>query len=46
MDLDKLLMNEKGILRGIIQAVKRYSKAIKKYVNDLYNPDEKSIYLP
>ena len=38
-------MVEKGIRRGITQAVKRYAKANNKYMNDLYNPDEKSIYL-
>ena len=40
-----LLMVEKGIQGGITQAVKRYAKANNKYMNDLYNPDEKSIYL-
>ena len=45
-DLDMLLMVEKGIWGGITQAVKRYVKANNKYMNYLYNPDEKSIYLP
>ena len=38
-------MFEKGIRAGITQAVKRYAKANNKYMNDLYNPDEVSIYL-
>ena len=38
-------MVEKGIRGGITQAVKRYAKANNKYMNDLYNPDEVSIYL-
>ena len=44
-NIDMLLMVEKGIQGGITQAVKRYAKANNKYMNDLYNPDEKSIYL-
>ena len=44
-DLDMLLIVEKGIRGGITQAVKRYAKGNNKYVKDLYNPDEKSIYL-
>ena len=40
-----LLMVEKGIRGGITQAVKRYAKANNKYMKDLYNPDELSIYL-
>ena len=43
--VDMLLMVGKGIRGGIIQAVKRYAKANNKYMKDLYNPDEKSIYL-
>ena len=35
----------KGIRGGITQAVKRYAKANNKYMNDLYNPDEVSIFL-
>ena len=38
-------MFEKGIPGGITQAVKLYSKANNKYMNDLCNPDEESIYL-
>ena len=38
-------MVEKGIQGGITQAVKRYAKANNKYMKDLYNPDELSIYL-
>ena len=44
-DINMLLMVEKGIPGGITQAVKRYAKANNKYMKDLYNPDEKSIYL-
>ena len=44
-DIDMLLMVEKGIRGGITQAVKRYAKANNKYMKDLYNPDEKSMYL-
>ena len=40
-----LLMFEKGIRGGITQAVKRYVKANNKYMKDLYNPDEESMYL-
>ena len=40
-----LLMVEKGIPGGITQAVKRYAKANNKYMKDLYNLDELSIYL-
>ena len=45
-DIDMLLMVKKGIRSWIIQAVKRYAKANSKYMKDLYNPDELSIYLP
>ena len=45
MDIDMLLMVEKGIRDGITQAVKRYVKVNNKYMKDLYNPDEKSMYL-
>ena len=38
-------MVEKGIRGWITQAVKRYAKANNKYMKDLYNPYEKSIYL-
>ena len=44
-DIDMLLMVEKGIRGGITQAVKRYAKANNKYMKDLYNLDEKSMYL-
>ena len=44
-DIDMLLMFEKGIQGGITQAVKRYGKANNNYMEDLYNPDEHSIYL-
>ena len=44
-DIDRPLMVEKGIRGGITQAVKRYARANNKYMKDLYNPDEKSIYL-
>ena len=44
-NLDMLLMIEKGIWGGISQAVKRYARAHNKYMKDLYNPDELSIYL-
>ena len=40
-----LLMFEKGIRGGITQAVKRHAKEYNKYMNDLYNPDEVSIFL-
>ena len=38
-------MFEKSIRGGITLAVKRYAKANNKYMKDLYNPDELSIYL-
>ena len=44
-NLDMLLMIEKGIWGGISQAVKRYARAHNKYMKDLYNLDELSIYL-
>ena len=44
-DIDMLLIVEKGIRGGIYQAVKRYAKANNKYMKDLYDPDEESIYL-
>ena len=44
-DIDILLMFEKGIRGGITQAVKRYARANNKYMNDLYNLDEVSIFL-
>ena len=45
IDIDMLLMVEKGIRGGITQAVKRYVKANNKYMKDLYNLEEESIYL-
>ena len=44
-DIDMLLTVEKGIRGGITQTVKRYAKANNKYMKDLHNLDEKSIYL-
>ena len=44
-NIDMLLMVEKGIRGGITQAVKRFAKANNKYMKDLHNPDEKSLYL-
>ena len=44
-DIDMLLMFEKGIWGRITQAVKRCAKANNRYMEDLYNPDEVSIYL-
>ena len=44
-DIDMLLMVEKDIRGGISQAAKRYAKANNKYMKDLYNPDEESIFL-
>ena len=38
-------MVEKGIRGWITQATKRYVKAKNKYMKDLYNPDEESVYL-
>ena len=40
-----LLMFEKGIRGGITQAVNHCAKANDKYMKDLYNPDDKTIYL-
>ena len=40
-----LLMIEKGIRGRITQAVKRYFRANNKYMKELYNPNENSIYL-
>ena len=44
-DIDMLLMVEKGIRGRITQTVKRYAKTNNKYVKDLYNTEEESIYL-
>ena len=38
-------MVEKDIRGGITQVVNRYARANNKYMKDLYNPNEKSIYL-
>ena len=38
-------MVEKGIRGGITQAAKRYAKVNIKYMKDLYNPNERSMYL-
>ena len=43
--IDMLLMVEKGICGVITQVVKCYAKANNKYMKDLQNPDEESIYL-
>ena len=45
LQIDMLLIVEKGIGGGITQAGKHYAKANNKYMKDLYNPDEKSICL-
>ena len=44
-DIDMLLMVEKGIRGGITQGFKYYARANNKYMKDLCNPDELSIYL-
>ena len=44
-NIDMLLMFEKGIRGEITQAVRRYAKANNKYINDLCNPNEVSIFL-
>ena len=41
-----LLIFEKDIGGRITQAVKRCAKANNKYMKDLYNSNEKSLYLP
>ena len=38
-DIDMLLMFEKGIPGVFTQVVKRFAKANKKYMKDLYSPD-------
>ena len=45
INIDMLLIVEKGIRGGITHSVKRYAKANNKYVKDLYNSDEENIYL-
>ena len=44
-DIDMLLIFKKVIRGRNIQAVKRYAKDNNKYMKNLYNPDENSIYL-
>ena len=44
-DIEMLLMDNIGIWGGITQAVKRYTKVNNKYMKNLHNPDEESIYL-
>ena len=44
-DLDMLLMFEKGIRGGIVQAVHRYAKANNKYMGDQYDESIESSYL-
>ena len=39
-----LLMFERGIRGGIIQAVHRYAKANNKYMGDEFNPEEVSSF--
>ena len=43
--IDMLLIVEKGICGVVTQVVKCYAKANNKYMKDLQNPDEESIYL-
>ncbi|XP_057308003.1 uncharacterized protein LOC130645896 [Hydractinia symbiolongicarpus] len=43
-DINMLLMFEKGLRGGIIQAVKRYAKANNSYMPD-YKPDEASTFI-
>ena len=44
-NLDTMLMVQKCIRGGISQAVKCYARANNKYIKDVYNLDELSIYL-
>lgn len=44
-DIEMLLFVEKGIRGGISQCSKRHVKANNKYMKELYNSEEKSIYL-
>ena len=43
-DVDKLLMVEKGIRRGICHAIYRYAKASNKYMEN-YNKDKEESFL-
>ena len=45
MDLDMLLMFERGIRGGITQAVHRYALASNKFMGDLYDPNKESSYI-
>ena len=44
-DIDMLLMFEKGIRGGIVQAVHRYAEANNKYMGDMYDQNKESSYL-
>ena len=44
-DPDMLLMFEKGIRGGFVQAMHRYAKANSKYMGGKYNPKEQRSYL-
>lgn len=44
-DVEMLLFVERGVRGGITQCTKRHVKANNKYMNDLYKPNEPSIYL-
>jgi len=44
-DVEMLLFVEKGIRGGITQCSTRYAKANNKYLEDEYNPEEKTNYL-
>ena len=41
-DMDMLLMFERGIRGGIVQACYRYAKANNKYMGDRYNKNKKA----
>ena len=43
-DIDMLLMSKRGVPCGITQPVKRYAKAMKRYMKDQYKTDEKKAY--
>lgn len=44
-DVEMLLFIERGIRGGISQCSKRHVKANNKYMDDDYNPDEKTNFL-